>query len=115
MLSTSQFAERLAPIAPRNWSNINDEAQKLVFASWAALLSTSLVGSRARSRVMAIPNLAYASRRKASVRFGSWKPQIGAVRFISRPGRPVRFGSRDMAVRFGSVRVTWRFGSVRVV
>jgi hypothetical protein len=63
MLPTSQFAERLAPIAPRNWSNINDEAQKLVFASWAALLSTSLVGSRARSRVlMAIPNLAYASR-----------------------------------------------------
>ena len=73
MLSTSQFAERLAPIAPRNWSNINDEAQKLVFASWAALLSTSLVGSRARSRVMAIPNLAYASRRKASVRLGSFR------------------------------------------
>ena len=32
------------------------------------------------------------------LRFGSWKPQTGSVRFMQWP---VRFGSSDIAVRFG--------------
>eukprot|EP00435_Cladocopium_sp_Y103_P015890 s2694_g3.t3 len=42
-----EFLRAVRQLMETNWSNINDEAQKLVFASWAALLSsTSLDRSR---------------------------------------------------------------------